>query len=173
MKHVFRLILVLLLTGCLIGCHYSESGDILEPVEFYYPRNSASFVYGAADGVITAEIREASGHVGDLNYLISMYLRGPQDTALRSPFPAGCKLEGIRTEESTLHVFLSSEFATLEGTDLTLACAALARTCLSMTQYQYICIDAVSEDQTVSVILDDASLLLADYSVFTPATEPQ
>ena len=82
-----RLICLLLVSMFILlsACHYSESGDILEPVAFYYPRTSEQFVYGAPDGVLAAEMREASGHVNDLEYLIAMYLRGPQDEGLRSP----------------------------------------------------------------------------------------
>jgi len=114
MKRILCLMLAVLLVAGLLGCHYSDSGDILEPVEFFYPRKSANFVYGSADGVITSEVREASGHMNDFPYLLSMYLRGPQDPALRSPFPAGCVLEEVRQEEDTLHVRLSEEFSSLE-----------------------------------------------------------
>ena len=169
MKRVFCLFFIALMIVSFSACHYSESGDILEPVEFFYPRNTENFIYGSSDGVITAEIREASGHIGDLNYLLSMYLRGPQDASLRSPFPSGCRLEEIRAEENTLHVCLSREFSVLEGADLTLACVALAKTCLSMTDYVYICIDATSANRTVSMVLDAESMLLADHSAFNSA----
>ncbi len=176
MKRIAWLIPVIILAAVLMGCHYSDSGDILEPVEYYYPRKSSAFVYGSGEGVIASEIREASGHVGDLHYLISMYLRGPQDSALRSPFPSGSKLESIRIEEQVLHIFLSSESHAPEGTDMTLACAALAKTCLAMTTYESICINAEFEAQTISMMLDDESLLFADYSAFDPeptTTAPQ
>ena len=173
MKRIICLMLAALLWGGLFGCHYSDSGDILEPVEFFYPRKSTNFVYGADDGVITSEIREASGHTGDLNYLLSMYLRGPQDSALRSPFPAGCKLEEVRTGGNTFCVVLSAEFAALENAELTLACASLAKTCFSLSGMQRVRIDAESDERSISMTLDESSLLLADYSVFEvqPATE--
>jgi len=175
MKKLLSIILVILLVGTLLGCHYSESGDILEPVEFFYPRKSTSFVYGATDGVITSEIREASGHIGDLNYLLSMYLRGPQTATLRSPFPVGCRLEDIRAEDDTLNIRLSSEFASLDGTELTLACAGLAKTCFSISECAFICIDAVSDEKTISMVLHADSLMLSDYSAFEPqaAEAPQ
>ena len=49
MKRIVCLLLTVLL---LSGCHYSESGDILAPVEFFYPRNTDSFLYGAVDGAL-------------------------------------------------------------------------------------------------------------------------
>lgn len=175
MKRTICLVLALLLFSSLWGCHYSESGDILEPVEFFYPRKTDHFIYGSEDGVLATEVREASGHTGDLNYLLSMYLRGPQSEALRSPFPAGCTLEEVRSGGNTLCIVLSEEFTALEGTELTLACASLARTCMSLTDAQRIRIDAGSEDQPFSITLDTGSLLLADNNAFeaeSPTEEP-
>ena len=172
MKRIVCLLLTVLL---LSGCHYSESGDILAPGEFFYPRNTDSFLYGAVDGVLAAEVREASGHVGDLNYLITMYLRGPQEGNLRSPFPAGCRLEDVRSGGNVLCIILSGEFTELENTELTLACAALAKTCLPLSGMERLRIDAVSDKKTFTITLNEDSLLLADYSAFeaSPAEESE
>lgn len=170
MKRIFCLLLAVLLAGGLFGCHYSDSGDILEPVEFFYPRDSEYFVYGSADGVIAPEVREASGHTNDLPYLLSMYLRGPQDSALRSPFPVGCTLEEARMEDGTLFIRLSEEFSILENMELTLACAALAKTCLSMTDAMDIHINSQSDEKTVSMHLTADALLLSDHLAFNTQT---
>ncbi len=53
------------------------------PVTFYYPRRE--YQYGAEDGVISSEQREASGHADDLHYLLSLYLIGPSSDELVSP----------------------------------------------------------------------------------------
>ena len=41
-----RIICLMLVSAFLLlsGCYYSESGDILEPVEFFYPRTTDHFV---------------------------------------------------------------------------------------------------------------------------------
>lgn len=166
MKRWFIMVFSLLLLLSVCGCHYNEQGDIREPVEFFYPRVSDSFLYGASDGVIAGEIREASGRVGDLNYLLTMYLRGPQSSGLRSPFPAGCKLSAISWEGSILWVSLSSEFAALENLELTLACASLAKTCFSISSAAAVRLMAESETQTVSMTVSPDDLWLADYSAF-------
>lgn len=173
MKRVLCMMLALFLAVGLFGCHFGESSDMIEPVEFFYPRKPDHYAYGAEDGVFAAEIREASGHTGDLNYLISMYLYGPQDATLRSPFPAGCKLEIVRFEEDTLYLVLSSQFAELEYPDLTVACASLTKTCLSMTDARQVCINSTSASKTISITMDAASLLMSDYSAFEvqPITE--
>ena len=168
MKRTLSLVLLILFIISFSACHYSKGSEILEPVNFYYPRKTAEFVYGAADGVITAEVREASGHSDDLDYLLTMYLRGPQDENLRSPFPSDCKLEEIYTDDDTLYIRLSSEFGALAGTELTIACAAITKTCLSMTDLPYICIETSSQGKSVQMVLDADSLLFADQSAFEP-----
>ena len=176
MKRAICLMLVLLSLTGLCACYYSESGDILEPVEFFYPRKTDSFIYGSESGVLAAEVREGSGHIGDLDYLLSMYLRGPQGENLRSPFPDGCRLEEVRTGGNTLCIVLSAEFVTLENAELTIACASLAKTGLSLSGMQRVRIDAASDKKTFSITLDAGALLLADYSAFesrTATEEPQ
>ena len=168
MKRIFCLMLILLLVCGICGCHYSDSGDILEPVEFYYPRNSAAFVYGSEDGVIAAEIREGSGHTSDLNYLLSMYLRGPMDAGMYSPFPENCRLLTSYFEGDTVYVRLSSTFSTLENMELTIASTALAKTCLSIVDATYVHIDSVAEGKSISITLDADSIHFADYSVVEP-----
>ena len=59
MKRTLCLILILAVMLILLGCHYREGGEILEPVEFFYPRKSSSFIYGSSEGVIAPEVREA------------------------------------------------------------------------------------------------------------------
>ena len=170
MKRAICLMLVLLFLVSLSACYYSESGDILEPVEFFYPRKPDHFVYGTEDGVLAAEVREGSGHIGDLYYLLSMYLRGPQDETLRSPFPEGCKLKDVRFEEDMLRIVLSAEFTTLENLDLTIACASLAKTSLSLSGTQRIQIYSVSDKKTLNITMEQDDLLLTDYSAFDVQT---
>ena len=173
MKRILCLILTFLTLAVTAGCHYHDNGEFLEPVEFYYPRQSEHFAYGVQDGVLAAEMREASGHTDDLEYLIPMYLRGPQDATLRSPFPAGCTLEKIHYGGNTLCIVLSGEFTRLENTELTLACAALAKTCLSLTNMERIRIDSTLDEKIFSITLNMDSLLLADYSAFETMPAPE
>ena len=166
MKRIVAMILLMALLLC--GC----ADKMREPVTFYYVRDSFEVDMSQ---VIGTEQREASGHVGDLNYLITMYLRGPQEENLRSPFPAGCRLEDVRSGGNVLCIVLSGEFMELENTELTLACAALAKTCLPLSGMERLRIDAVSDKKTFTITLNEDSLLLADYSAFeaSPAEESE
>ena len=160
MKKFICLLLAALL--CVTGCDSSQ--DETPGVLFYYLRKSEDFVYGSADGVVTGEERDPSGYRNNLKYLITLYLQGPVDEKLQSPFPAGCKLVVLSQEEEELTLLLNSNFCTLKDMDLTLACVCLAKTCFSLTDAQRVRIMAesfsgeVAIDQTIHI----DSLLLED-----------
>jgi hypothetical protein len=173
MKRIFCLILALALTAALCACSLGSRSSLLEPVEFFYPRNSVSFIYGSELGILDTELREGAGHTDDLNYLLSMYLRGPQDSRLRNPFPASCQLETVRQEGDILYLVLSSEFTALESTDLTVACAGLTKTSMNLVDVRLVSIKASGNKKSVSITMDAEALLLSDYSAFevNPVTE--
>ena len=164
MKKIFCLLLSALLLLGLSGCRFSSSGDFLEPVEFYYPRQSNHFSYGSEDGIFGSEIREASGHTDDLNYMLSMYMRGPQDPQLRSPYPSGCRIRDIRYNDDTLHLVFNEAFAELENVELSIACASLLRTCYAICDAKYVHVESVSDSKTINITLDADSFLLSGSS---------
>lgn len=162
MKKIFCLLFSAWMLLCLCGCHFGSSGDYLEPVVFIYPRQSEYFLHGDENGIFGSEIREASGHTGDLNYLLSIYMRGPQDAQLRSPFPAGCRIQDIQYKDETLHLVFNGEFAKLENMELSIACSSLLQTCYEICDAKYVHIESVSDSKTISITLDADSYLLTD-----------
>lgn len=128
MKKTTVCILLLVLFLSLTGCH----NDLNEPANFYYPRQTDNIQFGVANGLVTVEQRELTGHTGDLQYILSLYLLGPLDTGLYSPFPEGTVLETILLEEGVLTVSLSEDFSQLSGMELTIACACLSSTCFDL-----------------------------------------
>lgn len=160
MKRITALFLSLIILLGLCACQYQDS-DIIEPVEFYYQRTE--FIYGGTDGVIVPETREASGHAGDLSYLLTLYLRGPLDASLEAPFPTSCKLLGFNLEGKTISLTLDSTFASLENMELTLACACLAKTCFALADVTQVQITALTPDDTPSLdVTITAESLLED-----------
>lgn len=163
------LIAVLCLSGCAIG-----QEQFKDPVTFYYLRdysdldNRDTFF---SEGAIGSEFREASGHRNDLNYLLSIYLQGPLDENLRSPFPIGCRPIDIRQDDGTLYLVLSPVVTELSEMELTVACACLAKTCMELVPVDTVQIEASTLDGSVTVsrIFAADSLILADN--FTQTTE--
>ena len=160
MKKIICILIVFLL--CFSGCHLGRESQ--QNVQFYYLRNADNFVYGSSDGVVTYEERDATGYEQDIRYLLTLYLQGPVDETLESPFPAGCKLKDIALEADQISLLLNSNLTTLKGIDMTLACVCLAQTCFSMTNVQSVRIMAESFDGRIGVdqTIHINSLLLED-----------
>lgn len=137
-------ILSLLFSGCAFG------GDGLkEPVTFYYLRDhSDPEDYDAffTEGAIGFEEREASGHRQDLNYLLKLYLRGPLNGDLESPFPVGSRITDIQLEDRTLTVtmnFIPSQYNDME---LTISCGCLAKTCMGLADVDTVTVQAFNQE---------------------------
>lgn len=158
------LLCVLFLIG-LCGCStpLSSSG---EPLSFYYRR--ADFQYHGTDNVIVPEQREISGHGGDLHYMISLYLVGPLDDSLVSPFPKGTRLLETQQNGMELLLTLSDSAASLSDSAFSLACTCLALTCMSFTNAETV---TVSSGERVMTITTDNLLLSDDSTGLTETTE--
>lgn len=154
MKRFFCLFLCLCLV--LPGC---SSELMKDPVTFYYPRRE--YQYGAEDGVISSEQREASGHADDLRYLLSLYLIGPSSEELVSPLPRGTRLLGVSREDGTITLELTDTSLTATDTEFTLACACLTMTTLSIVSGDEVTITSGARSVTMSrgslTLIDDST----------------
>ncbi len=149
---------------CLLSCCARQDREITDPVTFYYPRVEP--IYGQSDGLIAAQTRSADGDPLDYVYLLSKYLRGPQDDTLTSPFPKGIKLISLRVDGSTVYVTLNDVIASLSGMDLTLACSCLTLTVGGLTQCDTVVIQGENSllDGSRAIVMRPDSLLLYDSS---------
>lgn len=157
--------LVLSLWGCSFGRKNSE-----DHVTFYYCR--AEYAYGTENGVIAAEDRDVTGHIGDLSYLLPLYMVGPLDEELIAPFPARTQLVSVELQKDKLLVELSDTARALADSQFTLACACLTMTCMELTNATEVVI--TSGERSVTMNLE--SLLLFDDitpSQTTPTEETQ
>ena len=160
MKKLLYLLLIVLIMFHAWGCTYHSSAS--EPVPFYYQR--VQYQFGSPDGVIASEHREAVGHTGDIQYLLTLYLRGPLDPALKSPFPTGTALLDWKQEDRTLSITLTNAVTGLDDLALTLACACLAKTCFEIASVDTVQIYSGSptEKNHVDILLTPESLLELD-----------
>ena len=160
MKAFFSIVLILCLLAGFTACTEPEA------VTYYYLRQPESYLSAAPNGVMVGDSREAAGSVNDLQHLLILYLHGPSNDNFRSPFPPGTTLMGLDQTADGLTVHLSDAAATLKGTDLTLACACLAKTCFGLTDANSITMTA----GPVSLTMTQDSLLLVDDAT-SPAIE--
>ena len=158
MKRTICLIILLALLLC--GC-----GSSTDEVDFYYLRTCRTqddYRAYFTEGAIAPEQRDVSGHRNDLDYLLTMYLRGPLDSQLKAPFPAGCTLIDVHLEGRDLIVYLSSGASLLDDLDLNVACACLAKTCMEIADVDAVHIQSRSTGNNVlfSTTITSDNLLL-------------
>jgi len=148
-KIILGLMVLSLVFGC-IGCGF-ETESAEDSIRFYYPRTANNYEYGSEDGVITYEERDPAGHRNNLRYLLTLYLLGPVEEGLVSPFPEGCQIVHLSRNESEVSMTINSNFVTLKGMDLTLACVCLAQTCFTLTDVPMVRIMAESFDGQIAI----------------------
>lgn len=158
----FLLITILLLGGCA-----SQGQLIREPVRFYYPQSQ--FQYGNNPSILDWEERESSGHRGDLQYLIALYLMGPSSGELSSPLPVDTRLLSVEQEETNLMLTLSEVPLSMPDSVFSLACACLAKTCMGLTDTDRVTVISGSR----SVTIGPDNLILTDSMETSKMEEPQ
>lgn len=163
MKKILSILILLLL---FTGCSGKDTG-----LRFSYRQRELA--YGSAQGVIGWETREAPGKEEDIQYLLTLYLEGPLDDSLVSPFPKGTALESVTFSDQTIYVTLSEVYAGLDGMEHTVASACLARTCFDLTNVQTVVIKCNSREfGNKSITLTRDSLVLTDDATAPVTTEP-
>jgi len=161
MKRIFSMILVLCLF--LSGCGFLGE-RIREPVTFHYLCRTYPEELCC---VLVSEEREASGHVGDLSYLLALYQIGPTSEELRSPLPSGTRIHSEIQNDQIL-LTLSDDALTLSDLDYSLACACLTLTCLDITDADSV---TVSCGDRVRTMTQESLTLYDETETFAPTEE--
>ena len=158
MKRLVCILLILTLLLC--GCRKDDK------VKFYYcPADSLS---GAQDSLFTSEVRTVTGYTDDLYFLISLYLSGPLDQDLVSPFPEGTELELIAADLPDITVQLKDLPQNMTDSEYSIACACLSMTVMELTDAESVTV--VSGKR--SVTMKASTLVLSDESTPTTVTVP-
>ena len=159
-----RFLIILLLAGLVLSCLACTEQ---ESVTFYYIREESAYLFGVENAVIVGEHRESATNIHDLRSLLILYLHGPLKENFRTPFPSGTSLVDLRQEGGHLTVRLSSIASVMKGTDLSLACACMAKTCFDAADIETVTVIA-SGFGNVSVTMTRDDLLLIDDVVPLP-----
>ncbi len=150
----------------LSACSQSKSPAFDQPAQFYYLPDDINF--HSSTGVIAYEIRNVKGYSDSLESFITLYLQGPADSNLVSPFPAGLTLEELSQNDSRVQITLSKEFSSLEGIGMTLSCSCLAATIKEFTGVEYVYIsyvDAITDKRHTISLGPDTFWFYDDTSV--------
>lgn len=145
MKRRF-LCLILVLSLLLSGCSYFGE-RIKEPVTFYYLCDNYQEDLCC---VIVSEEREASGHAGDLSYLLALYLMGPTNDEYVMPLSAGTRITSHIDEDHVL-LELTSTSQALSDIDFSLACACLTMTCLEIVDAEDVTVRSGDREKTMNL----------------------
>lgn len=113
------------------GCKKSNKNDFPNAANFYY--TAEKIEYHNNNGFISSEKRDVNKSINDLAALIDLYLQGPEESELLSPFPKNTVVHDITHKNGIFSIILSNEFAQLNGYDLSVACA-----CLTLTIQQFV-----------------------------------
>lgn len=142
MKQLLCLILCLLL---LCGCQSHNDKD--NTVAFYYCQANHTTIL--EESIVLPEYREISASPLDLRNVLSLYLIGPLDEDLVSPF-RGMKLVSVTTQDSHLFLELSCNDRSLTDIGFSLACACLTMTCLELAEVSQVSITCGERTATMN-----------------------
>lgn len=158
----YKLIAVWILLLCLLLSACSHTPPDPSATCFYY--RNATVAYHSENGLIGRQLIDDTDDTSDWTQLLEDYLRGPTDSQLVSPFPAGIQLVYFSVSQDTAQAVLSREFADLTGSDLTIACACLALTIQNITHCSLVEISAVDAllDNQPSITIDPAVISFYD-----------
>ena len=161
MKRLICILLALLAVLSLAGCQNEKVPQ--STVTVYY--RAASVSYGSSDGVLSPYQLDATGHEDDPIHLLNAYLSMTPPSEYSRTFPSNTHLVSLNLDGLTAKVVLSNNFASLKGLNLSIACASLTRTVISLTGCHEVIIsaeDAQLDGKNFITLSHDSYLLLDD-----------
>ena len=157
MKRFLCLFLIFVLLAGLAGC----SSPSFDPTVFYYCRRPEAYQYFETGSIIVSEDRDLTGHSQDLHYLVALYLAGPLDEELTSPFPRKTRLVEHEISGHSLRIQLTDLDSTMTDAEFSLAAACLAKTCMEYMQ----CQDATIQSGTRSITINAENVIVFDSAI--------
>ncbi len=162
MKRIICIAIVIMLAIQISGCASKDTDEIPEAANFYYVTEETE--YHSKDGFISSEKKDVENEIDDLTSLVNLYLTGPKEAHLKSPFPQNTVVRNITHKNSIFSITLSNEFSQLTGFDLSVACACLTLTIQEFADANLVQISAENAelDGNKSITMSTDSLVLFD-----------
>ena len=153
MKRLIIGILCISLILCLFGCRKeAKTSDNKNTVIFYYLRKDVDF--GSEHPLIAPERRTELSSGDTLEYLLALFMIGPVDDKLYSPFPSGLRVEKIQQENGKLVITFNTVLTEVTGFLLTQICACIAMTCTSLTGEETVSICALDSNFILQTVME-------------------
>lgn len=150
MKRFYCLIGMLAVMLSITGCSVFHKA---EQTDFYYLRTE--YQYHSPMGTVRKESREISSD--DLEYLLKVYLLGPIEQDLCSPFPAGSVLAQVTREGKSITVDLDLG-SSISDSMFTAGSGCIALTCFGCTDAETVTVTAGRHSVTIAagtILLED------------------
>lgn len=163
MKKILFLFLALSIFLTCTACH-QEPEETQSTVTVFY--RASDIQYGTEEGVIAPCQLNAAGHESDTVYLLDVYFSKILSEEYITTFPRSTRVVSLNLDGLTAKIVLSNEFSSLTGLNLSIACACLTQTIISLTGCQEVIISAESAklDGNNFITLTRDSYLLLDES---------
>lgn len=160
MKKIIPIVLAILIMCC-TGCKMNKT-EFSSPVVFYYCVDKLD--HTPHSSVIQSEERTVDCPPNDYKAIMQLYLEGPTQRGMYSPFPKGLTVTELLIDGETTYITFSTNLSYLTGVDLTLACVCIATTCFGLTRTQNVDISAERGllDNAPSVFISSGSTLMSD-----------
>jgi len=154
------LICILLLCGC-----NPSAPSFQQPVSFYC---LSSEELAPNSSVFAVQTAEGAAFSNDAAAMLNAYFRiqGTEDT--RSPFPYGLQTKEVTVSDNEVTLTVSRQLGSLEGIDLTLACA-----CITLTLCEYLNVHSVTIFAENTTLGGKASITMTKDSLFLRDTTPE
>ena len=161
-----KILCVLLTLAMLAGCAAPANQPSI-PMTFYYTRVDA--VYHTEDGTMAQENRELGRVDLPVDEIVQLYLQGPLDETLVSPFPKGASCEEVVLADGVLTLRMNDAYAALRGVRATVAAACLTMTLTQIPSVREVCIEGgESGVSSAPMRLSNEDFLLMDTSALNP-----
>ncbi len=161
MKKLLILLLCAVLLLSFAACA-SDKPSFESPVQLYYrTKPDENSLTQSVIGAVTAE---GAPYAADPAALLNEYLKGTGEEGFLTTFPASTKLLSMEITDGIAKLQLNASLARLSGTDLTIACACIAKTTMELTGVTTVTLRASGEtlDGAESITMTADNLILQD-----------
>ena len=147
MKRAFGLLAVLLALVAAAACASGQPAAE-NTMTFYYLAADGEAAYRSDSGILAGEVRNLDALPETYAEILNAYFDGPEDPALRSPFPSGLRCLETSLDETVLTVILSEQYDALAGVDASVVTGCIVTTLAQFPEITGVCLETRQDDSS-------------------------